>query len=300
VTRTGVILNPWSRRNRRAEARREALPGVLTAAPHTPEALDEALAAFAAARLDLLAIDGGDGTVREVLTRAIAHFGSSPPPIAVLPSGKTNALALDLGAPLHWTLDEALESCRAGRITRRAPLEVTRAGEAEPFVRGFILGAGAYVHATDLAQRAHRLGAFNSFAVAITIAAAAVRTLGGGARSPWRHGAYMGLDGAEPRPIFVLAASSLKRLPLGLKPFGPPSAELRTLVIDAPPRRLLRALPYVLAGRDAEWLGKAGYHRNVVEGFDLVLDGRFVLDGEAFPAGHLRISRGPELDFVKP
>jgi len=300
VTRTGVILNPWSRRNRGVEAHREALPGVLTAAPRTREGLDEALAAFAAARLDLLAIDGGDGTIRDVLTRAVEHFGDRMPPIAVLPSGKTNALALDLGARLDWTLDQALDAFHAGRITFRAPLEVTRPGAADPFVRGFILGAGVYVMATDLAQRAHHMGAFNSFAVAVTLAAAAGRTLLDGPGSTWRRGAPMRVADAEPRLVFLFAASSLKRLPLGIRPFGPPSAELRTLLIEAPPRRLIRALPQLLRGSEAPWLEEYGYRRRVVERFDLALDGRFVLDGEAFPGGELRVTRGPELAFVKP
>ena len=51
-------------------------------------------------RPKVLAINGGDGTVQAVLTEIHngAHFGDEPPPVAVLPSGKTNLIALDLGA----------------------------------------------------------------------------------------------------------------------------------------------------------------------------------------------------------
>src|SRR5947207_3242971 len=80
-----------------------------------------------------------------------------------------------------------------------------------------------------------------------------------------------------------LLASTLKRLPLGLKPFGPPSAQLRSLVIDAPPKRLIRALGPLLSGAQPPWLEAAGYYRRTVAAFDVELDTRFVLDGEVFP-----------------
>jgi hypothetical protein len=304
VIRTGVIFNPRSQRNRQAPSRHdESIPGVLGSAPYTRAALDDTLAAFAGERLELLVIDGGDGTVREVLTRAPTHFRDGLPPIAVLPSGKTNALAVDLGAPRNWSLEQAIDACEAGRFTRRAPLEVTRVGASEPFVRGFLFGAGAYVRGVDLAQRAHYFGAFGSLAVAVTFAGAAVRTFFGGPHNVWRRGATMriGPPGhTQPEQVFVLLASSLKRLPLGLKPFGPPSAEPRMLLVEAPPRELWRALPPLLEGAEPSWLEGAGYRRRSIDSFGLELDDRFILDGESFPGGEFVVAKGPELEFVKP
>ena len=51
-------------------------------------------------RPKVLVINGGDGTVQAALTEIYngGHFGDAPPPVAVLPSGKTNLIALDLGA----------------------------------------------------------------------------------------------------------------------------------------------------------------------------------------------------------
>ena len=46
-------------------------------------------------------INGGDGTVQAALTELYnrgEYFGGNPPPVAVLPNGKTNLIALDLGA----------------------------------------------------------------------------------------------------------------------------------------------------------------------------------------------------------
>ena len=60
----------------------------------------DALRTIARIRPKVLVINGGDGTVQAALTELYngGHFGVSPPPVAVLPSGKTNLIALDLGA----------------------------------------------------------------------------------------------------------------------------------------------------------------------------------------------------------
>ena len=74
----------------------------------------------------MLVINGGDGTVQAALTELYngGHFGDSPPPVAVLPSGKTNLIALDLGArgdPIA-TLERLIEIAagRSRALHRRA------------------------------------------------------------------------------------------------------------------------------------------------------------------------------------
>src|SRR4030095_10297497 len=62
--------------------------------------IGEAMRTIARIEPAVLAINGGDGTVQTVLTELHngGHFGEAAPPVAVLPSGKTNLIALDLGA----------------------------------------------------------------------------------------------------------------------------------------------------------------------------------------------------------
>src|SRR5215208_4782915 len=57
----------------------------------------EALRTIARVRPKVLVINGGDGTVQAALTELYngAQFGDAPPPVAVLPSGKTNLIAFD-------------------------------------------------------------------------------------------------------------------------------------------------------------------------------------------------------------
>ena len=59
-----------------------------------------ALKTIARVNPKVLVINGGDGTVQATLTELYhgGHFGRRPPPVAVMPNGKTNLIAMDLGA----------------------------------------------------------------------------------------------------------------------------------------------------------------------------------------------------------
>lgn len=300
--RAGVIRNPKSHRNRRDMAWAAAPEGTLFAKPRTKEALTEALAGFAGQGVDTLVIDGGDGTVRDVLTRLPAAFGERRPLLAVVPSGKTNVLAEDLGVPADWTVEAALQrALERGRArTSRPCVEVLRRDGTERR-RGFIFGTGAYVRATRLAQSAHRMGAFGTASVALTLAASVAQSMAGRSERGWRAGEPMRLalgdDAATDGARFLVIASTLETLPLGLKPFGPVRPGLKTLAIEAPPRRLVAALPPLWTGARPAWLEGAGYVRRDGD-LEVAFEGEYVLDGEAYPAGALSVRQGPVLEFV--
>ena len=70
--------------------------------------MPDALAELARQEVDLLVINGGDGTLQYVLTEILGNsaFGDRVPMIAPLRAGRTNMSALDLGArknPLKGT-----------------------------------------------------------------------------------------------------------------------------------------------------------------------------------------------------
>ena len=302
LVRAGVIRNPFSHRHSAGRSlAAEASGEVLIAIPDTTDAIDHALTAFAAAGINLLVVDGGDGTVREVISRAPEVFGAAMPRLTILPSGKTNALALDLCEGRDWNLAAAL-SPNVGRIKTRRPLELWRPGAAIPELRGFILGTGAYVRAIHLAQHTHRLGAFDNLAVGVTLVGALGRGLTGGVRNPWRAGEALGLGpelaGAD--HTMLLLASTLKRMPLGIMPFGPLRDGLKVLSVDAPGRKLARAARVVVTGKDAPWLEAAGYRRVALEGFDMPTAGEIVLDGEIYPGGAWQVRVGAPMEFLVP
>lgn len=188
MIRAGLIWNQHSHRNRGAG--RAPLPAdVLDIVPEEPSHLAAGLRRLAGEGVELVVIDGGDGTVREVLTRLPEAFGGRWPRLAVLPNGKTNALALDIETPIGTTLEEILAAAEARKpMKRRQCLEVVRAGETAPERRGFLFGAGAFVRATKLAQKNHGRGFFDDAAVGMTMAGALARTILGGAGDRWRRG----------------------------------------------------------------------------------------------------------------
>jgi len=303
--RVAVISNARSHRNKITglTAPREDL-AQLFATPRKPGELSAALARFAAAGIDLLVIDGGDGTVRDVITAAPQYFGDRLPRIAVVPSGKTNALAIDLGLPAGWTVPDAILAARAGRFASRAPIEIARAGDPAPPVRGFMFGAGAFVRATALAQRTHRAGAFKGLAVGLSLTFALGQTIFGSRSNAWRAGERMAIvtaDGrAATRDFYILLGATLENLPLGLKPFGRPRPGLKVLAVDAPPKAMAFHVPALLAGSESERLRRAGYHHGDPQSFRLTLAGEFILDGEHYPGGELAIATGAPIDFVTP
>jgi hypothetical protein len=310
----GVIYNPRSHRNLGADFDCGLSPHVHIAQPGARAQLPAALAEFAARGIDLLVINGGDGTVRDVLTCGRPIFGDDWPAIAVLPKGKTNALTVDLGVPDNWTLQDAITALdHGGRVWRR-PIEVTALGEDSGLSRvsGFILGAGAFTTATRAGQSAHKLGAFNSLAVGVTTAWVLAQSLFASRANPWRQGARMrillgpgevpmahsGLGDPERRQI--LFASTLERLPAGIRPFGLLKSGLKLAALDQISRRTTALLPLVVAGKLQNGLRERGIHQLAASQFTLSIDDQFILDGEAFPAGDYRIEQGPELAFVRP
>ncbi|MEG3165806.1 diacylglycerol kinase family protein [Sphingomonas sp. PB2P19] len=308
--RTGIICNPKSHRNRSSvEATRPFVSGtVLAATPRTQAELAEVLTDFARLNIELLVIDGGDGTIRDVLTCGATIWKSVWPKVAIVPSGKTNALALDLGIPDDWSLGRALNAARDGGVVTRSPIEVSRAGAAP--LCGFLFGAGAFVSATALAQRTHHAGAFKGVAVALATGWGILQTLVGRASSEWRRGERMhvryaagsnaGANADTDRARYILLASTMVRMPVGVRPFGTPRDGMKTLLVDAPPRRLALAAPFVIGGASPAWLDRAGYHRIDTPSFDLRMAADFILDGEVYPGGDLTVRQGPAIRFVVP
>ncbi|MFC3101468.1 diacylglycerol kinase family protein [Altererythrobacter lauratis] len=307
----GVIRNPRSHGNEGRSADLGDLPGVLLASPRKRHELPAILADFAAKAVDLLVVDGGDGTVRDVLTCGASVFGDAWPTLIVLPSGKTNALAYDLGVAPGWTLAQALEAARRQSVAVRHPIVVAQTDNDAAQVRGFVLGAGAFTQAISLGQDAHDFGAFNAAAVGVTTAWSVLQALFGRAGNIWRRGTRIrlrGPDGAElPHagggPLderYMVFASTLERFPVGLCPFKGIDAPLRMGVLDTPRRALLLCLPLIFYGRAGKAARRLGFQAHGLDRFDMEIADRFILDGEAFPAGSYQVRLGPRLHFIVP
>lgn len=308
----GVVYNPRSHRNRGKDLDSRVAPDVIVVQPSDRSQLPDAMARLAGRGIDLLVINGGDGTVRDVLTCGDAIFGDDWPAIAVLPKGKTNALTVDLEAPTDWTLQAAIDAFENGSRIKRCPLAITSFDHPDSRILGFILGAGAFTLGTRAGQSAHRLGAFNSLAVAVTTLWGVLQVLFGTRANPWRRGTRMDIrlapggaamahSGAgDPERRQFLLVSTLERFPAGIKPFGTLRKGIKLAVLDQLARRIAALLPAVVMGWAPAKLRERGIHQLAATAFEIELDDQFILDGEAFPAGKYRVEPGPELEFVAP
>ena len=109
-----------------------------------------ALKTIARVKPKVLVVNGGDGTVQAALTELYhgGHFGDHPPPVAVLPNGKTNLIAHDLGAdgdPIV-ALERVLELARTDMVPHIVSRELISLSDgtaaARPVLGMFLGGAG--------------------------------------------------------------------------------------------------------------------------------------------------------------
>ncbi|WP_181408075.1 diacylglycerol/lipid kinase family protein [Pararhizobium mangrovi] len=307
--RIGIVYNPKSRRNRgRPVPDGEGLAGSpALRAPASHEDLLDVLDEFAAIGIDCLAIDGGDGTIRDVLGAAVPRFAEMPA-VALLDSGTTNVIARDVGAWGHG--DRALERLvrtvleGAGANRRR---HLIRVDDGQVCRFGFVLGAGAFRRAVALSHTGVRAGFGQRLKTGAALAGALGSVSFGRERALWRAGTPMTLDrdGRERgEPRFIFLATTLERLMLGIYPFwGEGEGSLRYLDVAAPPHRLGAALVPVLRGRPRRWMEDAGYRSGRANGFSLAIDEPFVLDGEEYELGRngrIDVAAGPHVTFLVP
>ena len=175
--RSAILTNPHSNRNRRHLPRLRSQLTRLSDVRHIETASLDELPAAVGALLDdgveLLGINGGDGTVHLVLTALLrASAGRQLPAIALLPGGTTSmsARGLNGGAvPFDRALDallDAIENARAGEP--RHLLRVHAAG-ADPQL-GLCLGMGAIVRGIQYChERIFSLGLRDEWAAGVAM-----------------------------------------------------------------------------------------------------------------------------------
>ena len=308
----GLISNPLSRANRRSGGvAARVTPGadICTAEPRSHEDLTRDLIRFAREGVDLIAIDGGDGTVRDVVTDIHLAYGDRWPRFALLPSGKTNVIAADVGhfgsGDRGWQrLIAARDGGTLGSRQRQcAALEISWPNRQQPVRRGFLLGCAAFSEGVRMANETiHPLGIFKGLAVAMTIAGTLWRNLGQGGRDAGEAGTIL-VDGRQIDNArhFLTMASTLDRLTLGLRPFwkegqGP----VNWLDVPSPAKHVLAAFWLLAFGKRQRWMARAGYAGGRATGIDLKFDRPFVLDGELYdPHGHVRINASQPITFLR-
>jgi len=296
-------------------------PDVLHVETENAGVMPEALAELAAKEVDLLVVNGGDGTLQYVLTELLANggFGDRLPLVAPLRAGRTNMSAMDLGADRNALrgLSAMIASGRAGRIAERVePRRVLRVGYGFGIERGvqygMFFGAGLIKRAIELNHRLFDQEGQKSVVEGVPGATLVTAGLLGRAITGDQTGiltpdkVQIQLDGEELHAgeYHLVIASTLSRLFARMRPFwGKGPGGVRFTSIAAPCERIGRAAIGMLRGRPASWVTpEAGYTSRNVDHAELRMSCGFTVDGELWqpdPDRSIALSAERVVHFVR-
>jgi hypothetical protein len=300
-TRIALLSNPKSTGNLAQLPRIRAYcadhPDIFHYEVEKADQVGAALETIARVRPKMLVINGGDGTVQAALTELYngGHFGDDPPPVAVLPSGKTNLIALDLGSqgdPIV-ALERLLEIAQADLSPHIVARELIAlrcgAGEQMPVIGMFLGGAGLADTILYCREKIYPLGLPNGVSHAITALAVLAQML---LRLKWSflppHPAPLALSWRDSQSLSgrfsLLAVTTLDKLLVTGEVRGRTGGALRFLAIEERPASLLRAW-------FASLVGKLGHSKmrgvHFEESDEISIEGessKVILDGETFRA----------------
>jgi len=260
--------------------------------------IGDALRTIARVNPKVLVINGGDGTVQAALTELYlgGHFDGSPPPVAVLPNGKTNLIALDLGsvgdpvAALSRVIEIARHGIEEHIVVRELIALSDGADGARPVLGMFLGGAGLADTILYCRNKIYPLGLPNGLSHVLT-ALAVLATLILGIRTAFLPPAAKPLKVSMMRQgqlhgrFSLLIVTTLHKLLLGSNTGGSAAAgSLQMMVVEQRPLPLLRALFAGIFGR----VGRNdmdGVHFG--RGDEVRIEGdrsSVILDGEIFQA----------------
>jgi hypothetical protein len=278
--------------------------------------IGDAMRIIARIQPKVLVINGGDGTVQAALTELYngGHFGDEPPPVAVLPSGKTNLIALDLGAKgdAVETLERLIDLARTDQLgpytVARELIALRRHGaEDRPVIGMFLGGAGLAETMLYCRHKIYPLGLPNSISHGLTFlayVAQLVLKLKASflpSRATITNLIMPARDRISGRFAF-LAVTTLDKLLLSNTLGGEGRGRLKVVAIEENAGTVLRALA---AGLTGGYKGKKmrGIHFEEVD--EITIEGEsshLILDGETFsaePGRPIQLRPAQPLSFVK-
>ncbi len=309
----GIVNNPRSSRNMRDPGVARRLRSILrdegeVLDASTPDELARAVERFRGARIEILGVNGGDGTGHQVLTAFARVYGPDPlPAVLLLRGGAMNTVAHGhgiRGAPEH-ILRELVRRRRSGAPLRHAELDLLRVeADGGPARFGFIFGTGVVVAFLDAY---YATGRPCPSAAALLFARALMSALVAGrfaASLTRRERLRVVTDGEEwpDASYLALAASSTPDIGLGFKAFNRCREQpgfFEAVGVTGSAAQLALAAPRVRRG--APW-GRRLAHDEVAR--RLVLEGdrpRFAIDGDVYgSAGSLAVTTGPAIRLLVP
>ena len=290
-----------------------AHPSIFHYEVESVDGVPEALRTIARMKPVVLAINGGDGTVQAALTEMHlgGHFDGNIPPVAVLPNGKTNLIALDLGAhgDALGALRQLVQIAETGMdpyVVRRQLIALTTGQDnTRPVLGMFLGGAGLAEIILFCRHRIYPLGLPNGLSHFLAALALVFGTLLG-IRSRWLPAKQTRMrltrgDGGQEGNFLLVMVTTLERIALNIRP-GAVGGALRMMAIEQNPVTIVRLVYEVLIGR----LGRRAIGGLHLQGGDVIrIEGgrpSVVMDGELFSApkgGSITLTTTAPVSFVR-
>jgi len=280
----GLISNPLSGWNKKGmQVVRESVngyPQICHREASTPSEMALALAEFAFKKIDVIAVNGGDGTIHAVLTELFRQSNGGPIPLLMI---------------LY------------PNIVLRSILKVETASGQEPLYGMFFGAAGICQGIQFCLDRVHTKGLGGELAAGLTLARFLIPA--GNKKNNFIFPVPVKIafnnEPEEERDVLSILISTLDRLFLGFRPYlGTENAPLHYTELGAHPRRLMRILPSLLRGRKHRFLTpKNGYLSRDIHKAEFVFTGSFAIDGELYTpdnqAERITVSKGGTASFLR-
>lgn len=289
-------------------------PDVLHIETDHAHALPEALAEIARQNVNLLVVNGGDGTLQFALTEILStgEFERIPM-IAPLRGGRTNMTALDLRARRNPVkgLRDLLEDARAGRLAERMvqrPVLRAETLKAHHLQYGMFFGAGMIHRAVEMTQRVFPQGKSQGvFGAGLVTAALCTRVAMSdtkGILTPDKIGILVDGEMVPHGEFHLVIASSLDRLFLRMNPFwGREDGGVRFTSMASNSLKMRSAIPGILRGKPNDLVRpENGYCSANADKVELRFDCGFTIDGEFFepiPDEVVTITADRRITFIR-
>jgi len=302
----GVINNPHSRQNRKNPDWMASLGYIVgtrgtSVATECIEDVDEMARIFRDQQIEVLAINGGDGSNSIALSALIRAYGDAPlPKIALLRGGTMNIAANSCGikGTPSGLMVHLVHKYREGLPYETTWRDTLKIGDRY----GFVFGNG-FIH--SFLEALYERGKSTWGATKLLSRGVASSLVGG----PFAKDLFSGVearvrvDGEEIQAdrVAALAAATVSQIGLNFKAFHRWDERPHTfhlLAVLCSPMRFAAAMPKIYVGRKVS-------EKKMLEqvASELVLESEqpmgYTLDGENYQAeGELRVTTGPRLEIV--
>jgi diacylglycerol kinase (ATP) len=304
----GIILNPYSRSNRKHPERIKKLGFIVgdKGSCHSTETLDEVrdLAhEFKERRIDILGLSGGDGTNHRTLSAFMDVYGETPlPRVALLRGGTMNNLASQLG--IHGQPERILSNVilkyHEGESFVEKQVNLVRVNGAY----GFLFGMGLV---TRFIERYQEMEEPNPAWALRLLSLATCSALVNGKfarRLAERFDCRITLDGkVQPFKNYnMIFAGTMKTLGFNFRPLyrcDSLPGQFQIIGISATPRELLATFPQAFLARPARSENYVDEMcRDAVLEFERPMS--YTVDGDiaAEPTTRIELGMGPTLTFI--